>query len=101
MSDDMIVGKCGFGTTIRTGDNFRVSDQNGVLHNVAVSSYPTLSDVVDMIKKRDADILAMTATLHAQAARMDAQYGLIQLLTKRLSDLEHGVKPQFEKILGA
>ena len=54
-------------------------------------TYPTLSEVMEAVKKRDADILAM-------ADRLDSQYGLIQLLTRRVADIES--PKQFEKIGG-
>jgi hypothetical protein len=48
-------------------------------------TYPTLSDAVEMIKTLE--------------ARLDSQYGLIQMLTKRVAELEN--KPQYEKTTGA
>lgn len=48
-------------------------------------TYPTLSDAMAMINTLE--------------ARLDSQYGLIQLLTKRVGELEN--KPQYEKTTGA
>ena len=46
--------------------------------------YPTLSDAMALINSLE--------------ARLDSQYGLIQLLTRRVADLEN--KPQYEKTMG-